>query len=123
MKIAITQRFDEKTHPGIDLCPFENNQAIMADIYSPELCRVIFAGWSNRGFGLTVKVITEDGKYMFFAHLNKIEVTEGDILVPGDIIGICGSSGKSSGIHLHFEVREGDNKTIINPMPWALKLF
>lgn len=65
---------------------------------------VITAGWSG-GYGRMVEIRHEDGFTTRFGHMSKILVKEGDIVRPGTIIGKVGSSGRSTGPHLHYEVR------------------
>jgi hypothetical protein len=57
------------------------------------------------GYGLNVRVRTMTGLEEVFGHLSEEDVTLGDILQPGALIGRVGSSGFSSGPHLHYEVR------------------
>jgi len=74
-------------------------------------------GW-NGGFGNLVKV--RQGMWeMFYAHLSKILVRAGQSVKKGDILGLVGSTGASTGPHLHYETRK--NGVRVNPM--ALKGF
>jgi hypothetical protein len=57
------------------------------------------------GYGLHVIVESGDGLSTLYAHLQSVEVHDGDEVVSGDVIGDAGSSGNSTGPHLHFEVR------------------
>ncbi len=61
------------------------------------------------GFGNYVAIEHDDGKWSYYAHLrqNSVRVAVGDVLDCGDVIGQVGSSGNSTGPHLHFEVRVG----------------
>ncbi len=62
------------------------------------------AGW-NGGYGRMVEVEHGNGLSTRYAHLSKIEVSEGQKLEAGDVVGRVGSSGRSTGPHLHYEVR------------------
>jgi len=73
---------------------------------------VIKAGW-NGGYGRMVEVEHADGFTTRYAHLSKILVSEGQKLSAGDIVGNVGSSGRSTGPHLHYEVRR--NGDALNP--------
>ena len=69
---------------------------------------VVAAGW-NGGYGRMVEIDHGDGFTTRFAHLSAITVSEGDVVERGTIVGKVGSSGRSTGPHLHYEVRrDGD---------------
>lgn len=78
---------------------------------------VIRAGWEcatlpKKGFGQRVVVrIGSTAYYMYFGHLSKINVAVGQKLKPGDLIGVEGSTGHSTGSHLHWEIRINDIST------------
>lgn len=59
----------------------------------------------DRDYGNVVVVRHPNGLETLYAHLSKLEVREGDWLEAGDIVGLGGSTGRSTGSHLHFEVR------------------
>jgi murein DD-endopeptidase MepM/ murein hydrolase activator NlpD len=66
--------------------------------------KVIHAGWNNEGYGNLV--IVENGSYRtYYAHLSSIPVAVGDTVEAGSVVGISGSTGNSTGPHLHYEVR------------------
>ena len=60
---------------------------------------------SATGFGLHVVLDNGDGLTTLYGHLSAVAVRDGDVVSAGDVIGLAGSSGNSSGPHLHFEVR------------------
>ncbi len=66
------------------------------------------------GYGNLVILRHSDGYETYYGHLSVISVTEGDNITNGQKIGLVGSTGKSTGPHLHFEVRK-DNK-VRNPL-------
>jgi murein DD-endopeptidase MepM/ murein hydrolase activator NlpD len=76
---------------------------------------VTHADW-NGGYGRLVEVRHAAGWTSRYAHLSAISVTVGDVVQPGDKIGEVGSSGRSTGPHLHFEVRQSD--TPKDPAPF-----
>ncbi|MFI6370718.1 transglycosylase family protein [Streptomyces sp. NPDC050546] len=67
---------------------------------------VVSAGWGG-SFGYQVVVRHGDGRYSQYAHLSAISVRDGQTVTAGQRIGRSGSTGNSSGPHLHFEVRTG----------------
>jgi len=87
------------THVGIDI-----GVSIGTKIKSTMAGEVVYAGWNNEGYGNLV--IVKNGKYStYYAHLSKIPVNLGDQVEAGDVIGLSGSTGNSTGPHLHYEVR------------------
>ena len=74
---------------------------------------VVHAGWSS-GYGRLIKIQHEFGIETRYAHLNQIRVEVGQRVSRGDRIGDMGNSGRSTGPHLHYEVRVGGNP--VNPM-------
>ncbi len=80
--------------------------------------KVIYAGWNNEGYGNLV--IVENGPYRtYFAHLSKVPVTVGQAVTAGSVVGISGSTGNSTGPHVHYEVRH--NLKVIDPTSFTLK--
>ena len=86
-------------HGGID---------IVADVGTPVVAarggRVTFAGWSG-AYGYVVFLDHEVGWQTRYAHLSRIAVRVGDVVRQGAEVGAIGSTGASTGPHLHFEVR------------------
>jgi murein DD-endopeptidase MepM/ murein hydrolase activator NlpD len=75
--------------------------------------KVTYAGWNNEGYGNLV--IVDNGTYKtYYAHLSSIPVKVGQIVNKGEIVGISGNSGNSTGPHLHYEIRK--NGVAINPL-------
>ncbi len=68
-------------------------------------------------FGNCVRIQAPDGKIYIYGHLSKVNVKVGDVISAGQQIGNVGTTGRSSGNHLHFEVRDKNNKTL-NPYPY-----
>ena len=73
---------------------------------------IVFAGWKG-GYGNLVIVRHPDGRESRYGHLEKINVAVGDTVSAGQNIANSGSTGKSTGPHLHFEIRE--DGTAIDP--------
>ncbi|MEO0763057.1 MAG: peptidoglycan DD-metalloendopeptidase family protein, partial [Pseudomonadota bacterium] len=76
---------------------------------------VVFAGWQS-GYGRVVKVRHAFGFETVYAHLNKARVKVGDRVALDDRIGDMGRTGRSTGVHLHYEIRV--NGRPVNPMKY-----
>jgi murein DD-endopeptidase MepM/ murein hydrolase activator NlpD len=79
---------------------------------------VAYAGWNSGGYGNLVVVRHRLGFETWYAHLSSIAVGAGASVNGGTIIGYVGSTGRSTGPHLHFEVRQFG--TPIDPVPRLL---
>lgn len=91
-------------HTGIDIAAPMNTP-----IFAAADGKVIFAG-RNGGYGETI-VIEHGSTYeTLYAHLNKIDVEVGDFVNKGDIIGGMGTTGRSTGVHLHYEVKRNGER-------------
>jgi murein DD-endopeptidase MepM/ murein hydrolase activator NlpD len=77
---------------------------------------VVFAGFSQYGYGNVVQIDHLDGFATVYGHLSQINVSQCEVVTGGEVIGIAGSTGNSTGVHLHFEVREGN----VNINPWSI---
>lgn len=88
-----------KKHKGIDFAG-----KVGTELYAVAPGRVISAG-ERYGYGTTVEVDHGLGFTTLYAHLSKIMVARGDWVRPGSVIGLGGSSGRSTGPHLHYEIR------------------
>ncbi len=99
-----------RRHAGVDL-PGPSGARIFAT--GPGV--VSFAGWS-RGYGKMVQIDHADGVRTRFGHLSSIAVAAGVPVGQGDLIGFMGSTGRSTGTHLHYEVRV--NGVPVNPLAY-----
>lgn len=73
-------------------------------------------GWDN-SYGNYVTVKASDGKYHWYCHLSKVTCKEGQKISRTTKIGVMGSTGNSTGKHLHFEIRNSSNKYADNSNP------
>lgn len=76
------------------------------------------------GFGRVIKIMHGYGFQTLYAHLNKTKVKIGQVVKKGDLIGLSGNSGNSSGPHLHYEMRYGTK--VLNPRDfifWDIKNY
>ncbi len=114
---VLTQDY-HKGHIGVD-----TGIPIGTPIKSTMEGKVTFAGWNNEGYGNLV--IIQNGDYKtYYAHLSAIPVNVGDFVNSGTIIGLSGSTGNSTGPHLHYEVRINDkpvDPANFNGLPAAAK--
>jgi murein DD-endopeptidase MepM/ murein hydrolase activator NlpD len=84
------------------------------DVYATGAGKVIEAGWNSGGFGNYVRIDHGYGYQTIYGHLSSIKVTKGMNVKRGDLIGLTGSSGTSSGPHLHYQIDQyGQHK---NPL-------
>ncbi len=88
-------------------------------IYASRAGKVITAVTSNRGYGIYVLIDHGDGYSTLYAHMSSRYVSTGDNVSKGQMIGRVGSTGNSTGPHLHFEVRYYGEKK--NPMNFVKK--
>lgn len=95
-------------HPGID---FKGNRGDAARVTANG--RVVSTGWMG-GYGNCVRVVHSNGYETLYGHLSRISCRVGQHVSVGDKIGEIGSTGRSTGNHLHYEVRK-DGKPI-NPV-------
>ena len=86
-------------HPGIDLV-----QAYGAEIHATAAGKVVHAGPLG-GYGNCVEIDHGGGIATRYGHMSQVLVAEGDSVKAGDTIGLIGSTGRSTGPHLHYEVR------------------
>ncbi len=87
-------------HWGIDIAGSEGE-----GVYASDAGVVVYAGWNKYGFGSMLMIDHGTGFQTLYAHLSEIYVSCGQSVGQGDPIGAIGSTGKSSGAHLHFEIR------------------
>ncbi|NPA92782.1 MAG: peptidoglycan DD-metalloendopeptidase family protein [Chloroflexi bacterium] len=88
------------SHLGLDLGVW-----VGGPIYAADSGVVVFAGWSNVGYGYMIMIDHGNGYQTLYAHLSQVNVHCGQSVFQGQLIGLGGSTGNSSGPHLHFEVR------------------
>jgi len=86
-------------HPGVDLAT-----AFGTPIYAADAGRVIWSGWDNTGYGYMILIDHGNGMRTRYAHMSWLIANYGDYVAKGEQIGKVGSTGHSSGPHLHFEV-------------------
>ncbi|HQO39631.1 MAG TPA: LysM peptidoglycan-binding domain-containing M23 family metallopeptidase [Spirochaetota bacterium] len=94
-------------HKGIDVaCP------IGTEIRASRNGRVVFSGWEE-GYGNLVIIEHEFGYKSYYGHLSRFRVKTGDVVTTSQVIALSGNTGRSTGPHLHFEIRK--NGQSLNP--------
>ena len=109
-RFYVSQGFRPKTNPQHDALDLVGQDS--KKIHSTVNGTVRYAGWENpsnhnQGFGMYVCVHGDDGLYYYFGHLSQLKVSTGDSVHITDVIGIEGSTGRSTGSHCHYEIRKG----------------
>ncbi len=74
-------------------------------VYAADSGFVVYAGWNDQGYGKLVIIDHRNGFMTYYAHLSVVKVDVGMSVHKGQIIGLSGNTGRSSGPHLHFEIR------------------
>jgi murein DD-endopeptidase MepM/ murein hydrolase activator NlpD len=99
-------------HAGLDLAADAGTP-----IHAVGAGTVIAAGWAYSGYGISVVIDHGNGYLTHYAHQSRVAVSVGQKVAAGQTIGYEGSTGDSTGPHLHFEVHQGLWNQI-NPAPW-----
>lgn len=106
----ISSRFGRRAHPFRRVTHFHTGIDIRARRGTPIMAaaagRVVYAGW-KRGYGLMVEVEHGSGFRSVYAHCSKLQVRVGTMVQAGSTIGLVGSTGVTTGSHLHFEIMRG----------------
>ncbi len=111
-KFRVSQEFKGSAHDGLDLVGIDSKE-----IHSTVNGVVEKAGWENpsnpkKGFGLYVRIKGNNSvdKY-YYGHMSEVRVKSGQAVKIGDVIGIEGSTGKSTGSHCHYCVRGNGSRS------------
>ncbi|HEX3014846.1 MAG TPA: M23 family metallopeptidase [Desulfobacteria bacterium] len=109
----ITSRFGRRNaefHTGVDIAA-----NLGTDITAARAGKVVFAGWQG-GYGRVVKLDHGDGTSTLYAHTSRLLVKLGQKVAQGEVIAKVGSTGRSTGPHLHFEIRK--RNLVVNPISY-----
>ena len=106
---------DGRNHKGIDIAGsgIYGKPIVAAD--SGKVIQAVHSGWGG-GYGLCVYLDHGNGYSTRYGHMSQVLVNVGDVVQKGQVIGYVGSTGDSSGPHLHFEIRI--NGVAQDPMQW-----
>lgn len=116
---SITSKFGAKSsirsgaHTGLDIAAKKGT-----DIKAISEGKVVFASTSG-SYGKLVKILHDNGVETWYAHCSKLYVSNGDTVSAGDVIAAVGSTGNSTGPHLHLEIRINGNP--VNPQKYIYK--
>jgi murein DD-endopeptidase MepM/ murein hydrolase activator NlpD len=97
-------------HKGVDWAT-----AIGTTVYASNAGTVAYAGWAS-GYGYAVYINHADGRQTRYGHLSKVLVKTGQTVSQGERIALSGNTGRSTGPHVHFEIRI--NGTAVNPLKY-----
>jgi len=113
----LTSRFGERFHPILGYMRFHKGVDLAASAGTPIVAaadgRVVGAGWHG-GYGQLVQIAHSGGLETTYGHMSRIAAYAGELVRKGQVIGYVGSTGLSTGPHLHFEVTS--NGRPVNPM-------
>lgn len=91
---------ERKLHRGIDLVSFSTSE-----VMSTADGQVIFAGWDSAGYGNKIVIDHGNDLSTLYAHLDTVSVAPNQVVMAGEVIGMIGSTGRSTARHLHYETR------------------
>lgn len=97
-----------RQHKGVDIAAPQGTS-----VYAAAEGAVLRIGYDPAGYGNFVEMRHPNGMTTLYGHLSRVDVASGDAVPPGGRIGLVGSTGYSTGPHLHFEVRRDGGQ--INP--------
>lgn len=116
--VGVSSRWGWRIHP----ISGELKQHLGLDIAMPggtpiNACNAgtIVTGSDASGWGNYIKVVAADGSYTLYGHMSGFAVANGQTVNPGDVIGYVGTTGASTGNHLHLEYHDKDNRNL-NPL-------
>lgn len=106
----VTQGYSAR-HRAVDIgAPYGSK------VYAARAGTVVHAGWSETGYGYTLIIDHGDGYSTLYSHLKGTWVSAGQRVARGALIGEVGSTGNSTGPHVHFEIRESNVR--VNPLSY-----
>lgn len=118
---TVTSKYGWRKHPISGQTKFHKGTDISNPEGAPTVASksgvVIFAGWNDQGFGNLV-ILNHDNKYKsYYPHLSEINVKIGDTVERGQVVGLIGSTGDSTGSHCHWEIRDYNTNESTDPAP------
>ncbi len=101
--------------PGINHFGIDIGGSVGVAIYASDDGVVVYSGWNDYGYGNLIIIDHGNGWQTYYAHLSTIYASCGQSVYRGDTIGLMGSTGRSTGPHLHFEMRH-ESFGRVNPL-------
>ena len=102
--------FEEGFHNGVDFAdPYGSN------VYASKSGTVVYSGWIS-GYGNTIIIDHGSGVQTLYAHNSSLIVSVGQVVAQGEVVALVGSTGMSTGPHIHFEIRI--NGQAVNPLDY-----
>lgn len=115
-KYRITTNFSSG-HPGLDVAPpVPGTKGIQ--VFAPERMKIIRSAYRPWPMQEGRYIIAQGKKFYYFGHFAELKVKAGQTVSEDTVIGIMGKTGKATGIHTHFEVRNSINSGRIDPRKW-----
>jgi murein DD-endopeptidase MepM/ murein hydrolase activator NlpD len=109
----ISQYYRGARHTGLDIAG-----PVGTPLYAASSGTVTYAGWNSGGYGYMTIIDHENGYFTRYGHQSRILVKVGDSVRRGQVIGLMGNTGRSTGPHLHFEVMRGNVRNRLNPLSY-----
>ncbi|HLG69922.1 MAG TPA: LysM peptidoglycan-binding domain-containing protein [Chloroflexota bacterium] len=100
-------------HNGIDIA-----NAAGTPVRAAQAGRVVFSGWDNSGFGYMVRIDHGNGLQTVYGHSEQLIAKVGDYVEKGQVIMLMGSTGRSTGPHVHFSIFQGSGYNGLNPLKY-----
>ncbi len=111
---TLSSRFGSRwgrSHQGVDIAA-----SVGTDIYAADNGTVIYSDYNDGGYGYLIQLDHGNGIVTYYGHCSELLVPEGTVVAKGDLIARVGNTGRSTGPHLHFEVRINGSPT--DPMAY-----
>lgn len=114
--VQLSRGFDgekARPHQGIDI-----RGSKKSPIFAAHPGKVVYTGHDFRGYGNMVLIEYDKEWATLYGHLDEISIEEGARVMPGDLIGKMGRTGRATGVHLHFELMH--YRQPVDPMPFLM---
>ncbi len=100
-------------HNGVDIV-----NSTGTPVRAAQAGRVVYSGWDNSGYGYMVRIDHGNGLQTLYGHASRLIAHVGDFVDQGQIVMLMGSTGRSTGSHVHFSVFQGSSYSGLNPLKY-----